>query len=229
MKSHGMSFASPGGSADRTSAVRSCPARPRRSGRCRSRRAHRRASRACRSTFHRELLQVGGKALQVLIVRQHGDGLDSRRNRIPDRQQPQKHRQIALHGASGSARPSRESPRASRGSAGGQSRSSSRARWPSPSSSDRRPSPRSRTCWPCRCRTWPRLVGVRRDGDEVPRNRRFIVQPSPATTSARMALRHRLEGRERLRGDDEERLGRVEVEQSLRRSRCRRYSTRSGT
>ena len=55
----------------------------------------------------------------------------------------------------GSARPWPGSPRASRGSRRGRSRSSGSARLRSPSSSGRRPSPRTRTCWRCRSRRRP--------------------------------------------------------------------------
>ena len=59
----------------------------------------------------------------------------------------------------------------------------------------------------------------------------FASPPSPASDQSRALLRvgHRLERRERLRRDDEQRLGRVEVARRPRRSRCRRRSTRSGT
>src|SRR5207244_2347259 len=37
--------------------------------------------------FHRELLQIGGKALQVLLVRQHRDGLRAEKVVVPDSEQ----------------------------------------------------------------------------------------------------------------------------------------------
>ena len=53
----------------------------------------------------------------------------------------------------GSARPSRGTRRACPGTRRGRSRPSARARSRSRTSSDRRPSPRTRTCWRCRSRT----------------------------------------------------------------------------
>ena len=94
----------------------------------------------------------------------------------------------------------------------GRSRSSSTARSPSPASSGRRPSPRSRTCCRCRCRTWrpPRRWSRPRRSAWRRRPRR---RPRPASDQSRAVsgVGHRLERREGLRGDDEERLLGVEV------------------
>ena len=46
--------------------------------------------------LHRQLLQIGGEALQVLLVRQHGHGLGAEEVGVPDGQQPHEHRQVAL-------------------------------------------------------------------------------------------------------------------------------------
>src|SRR5574341_2521520 len=46
--------------------------------------------------LHRQLLQVRGKALQVLLVRQDRNGLRAEEIRVPDRQQTEQHRQVAL-------------------------------------------------------------------------------------------------------------------------------------
>ncbi len=48
--------------------------------------------------FHGELLQVGGKALQVLLVGQDGHGLGVEEVGVPDRQQAEDHGQIAFEG-----------------------------------------------------------------------------------------------------------------------------------
>ena len=55
------------------------------------------------------------------------------------------------------------------------------------------------------------LLGVRRDGDEVPRDRRLVAERRQRPLAGRARVRHRLERREGLRRDDEQRLGRVEV------------------
>src|SRR5580658_9491084 len=45
--------------------------------------------------FHRQLLQVGWKALEVLLVGQHRDGLRAEEVVIPDTQQAHQDRQVA--------------------------------------------------------------------------------------------------------------------------------------
>ena len=44
--------------------------------------------------LHRQLLEVGGEPLEVLVVRQHGDGLRVEEVRVPDGEQPHQHRQV---------------------------------------------------------------------------------------------------------------------------------------
>ena len=51
---------------------------------------------ATASRSHRELLQVGGKSFQVLIVGQHRDRLRAEKIVVPDREQTHQHRQIML-------------------------------------------------------------------------------------------------------------------------------------
>ena len=46
--------------------------------------------------LHGQLLQVGGEALEVLLVGQHGDGLGPEQLRVPDVQQTHQRRQVAL-------------------------------------------------------------------------------------------------------------------------------------
>ena len=136
--------------------------------------------------LHRQLLQVRREPLQVLVVRHHADRLDAEEVDVPDRQQAHQHGQVLARAAScGSARPSRGSRPASPRTAPARWRSSSRARSPNPSSSGRRPSPRSRTCWRCRCRTrrpsrrsWTR----RRSAWRRPRRHRARKRPSHAPT-----------------------------------------------
>ena len=74
-------------------------------------------------------------------------GLEPEEVAVPDAEHAHQHRQVGAERAwSGSARPSSGSPPAARGSRPGRWRSSATARWPSPSSTGRRPSPRTRTC-----------------------------------------------------------------------------------
>ena len=209
----------PGGSAGRSCAGRWCPARPSRPRRSRSRRRCAVERHVLAVGLHRELLQVGGEPLQVLVVGHHAEGLGAEEVR---RTRPRAARAAPAGSARaarcGSARPSRGTRRAARRSAPGRSRASSTARSPSPSSSDRRPSPRSRTCWRCRCRrraTRSALV-------ETATKCLATAASSPSASSeprpGRRRVRQRLERREGLGGDDEQRLA---------GSRSRSASTRS--
>ena len=55
------------------------------------------------------------------------------------------------------------------------------------------------------------LLRVGRDGDEVPRDRGLVAERGERPRARRVRVRHRLERRERLRRDDEQRLVRREV------------------
>src|ERR1041384_6170124 len=46
--------------------------------------------------LHRQLLQIRWKSLQILLVRQHRDGLSAEEVVVPDGQEAHEHRQIAL-------------------------------------------------------------------------------------------------------------------------------------
>ena len=106
--------------------------------------------------LHRQLLQVGGEALEVLVVGHDADGLRVEEVAVPHRQKAHEHGQVLGPGAPcGSARPWRGSRRAALRTAPDRRRAWWTARWPSPSSSARPPSPRIRTCCRCRCRTPP--------------------------------------------------------------------------
>ena len=101
-------------------------------------------------------------------------------------------------------------------SARARSRSSSTGRSPSPSSSGRRPSPRTGTC--CSA-SMPNLATSSAFVETATKCLATAASspPRPRSNHARAVLRvrHRLEGRERLRGHDEERLRGVEVARRL--------------
>ena len=84
-------------------------------------------------------------------------------------------------------------------------------RWPNPSSSGRRPSPKTRTCWPCRCRIW-RLPWHssrrRRSAGRWPFRR---AERCRAPRAGRAGVGQRFERGECLRRDDEQRFGRIEI------------------
>ena len=104
--------------------------------------------------LHRELLEVGGEALEVLLVGHHADCLRVEEVPVPDREQPHQDRQVSLERRGSEVDVHLvEAGQHARGTRRVRPRASSRGRSPSPSSSDRRPSPRSRTCCRCRCRT----------------------------------------------------------------------------
>src|SRR5207253_3594039 len=48
--------------------------------------------------FHRQLLQIGWKSFQVLLVRKNRDGLGAEEVVVPKRQESHEHRQVALKG-----------------------------------------------------------------------------------------------------------------------------------
>ncbi len=134
--------------------------------------------------LHVQLLEVGGEARELLAVRQHRVGLEAEaRSRTRRRAAPSAPAGSARAAPAGSARPSPGSPRAAPGSRPGRSPPSATARSRSPSSSGRRPSPRSRTCWRGRCRTrgpCPRSWRPRRSGA-----RRRPRRPATASSQAR--------------------------------------------
>ena len=104
--------------------------------------------------LHGELLEVGGEALEVLLVGQHGDGLRVEEVGVPEGEQAEQHGQILLE--RGSPEVDVHGVEAGEHVAevlAGRWRSWWRGRWRSPWSSGRRPSPRSRTCFRCRCRS----------------------------------------------------------------------------
>ena len=87
----------------------------------------------------------------------------------------------------------------------------SKVRSPNPSNSARPPSPRTRTCLPCRFRTSP-LHCVGRHRDEVFGNGFFVAsQPRQRPVPCRMGVGHGFERGKCLGRDDEERLRRIKV------------------
>ena len=136
--------------------------------------------------LHGQLLQVGRKAGQALAVGQDGVGLGPEEVGVPDVQHPLEDRagwprraprrsdgrRCGIRPACRRTRPGRWPP-------------SARTRWPSRRSSDRRPSPRSRTCWRGRSRSRrprPRWWTRRRSDGPRPRRRsrvRRAARPGP--------------------------------------------------
>ena len=104
--------------------------------------------------LHLELLQVGRQPLQALLVRQHRVRVGAEHARVPDAEQRRARSARCVRAARcGSARPSRARRRASARSGRSRRRARSAGRSTTTASSGRRPSPRTRTCSPARCRT----------------------------------------------------------------------------
>ena len=108
--------------------------------------------------FHRQLLEIGREALEILFVGEHRDSLRAEEVVVPQGQQAHQHRQVLLErggakmlihlvetGEQGAPEVIR-----SDGEHGGQSDRRVHREYGA-----RRPNPRIRTCWPCRCRTRP--------------------------------------------------------------------------
>ena len=163
--------------------------------------------------LHRQLLQIGREAPQVLLVRQHGHRLRTEEVVVPDGQQAQEHRQVALerrgaevlvhlveaiqHGSK-VLRADREHRRQADGRV---HRVASAHPVPEPEhvgGIDAEPG---------------HLFRIRRHRDEMPGHGLGVAAEGleqPRTRALRVG--HRLQRGERLRGDDDERLRRVEVE-----------------
>ena len=96
--------------------------------------------------LHRELLDVGRKSCEALVVGHEGDARPSHDVAAPDRHEAQQDRQVPCErGLAEVSGPWPRRRRAARGTAPGRRRSPPAARWPTRGSSARRPSPGTRT------------------------------------------------------------------------------------
>ena len=161
--------------------------------------------------LHRQLLEVRGEPFQVLVVRQDGDGLALEEVRVPDREQAQDDRQVPLERRRSEVLVDRveagEHP-AEVFRADGDHRREADRRVHRVAAADPIPELEHVRRVDAELR---HFLGVRRDGHEVLRDRRLISQlrQQPIPSSPRVG--ERLQRRERLGRDDEERLLRVEV------------------
>ena len=162
--------------------------------------------------FHRELLQIGWESLQVLLVGENRHGLSREKVVVPNAQKPEQRGKILLDRRRAEMLVDRMKAcehrlkiiRADRPT-------SSRGRWPSPSSSaPANPIPKAEHVGRVDAELGY-FAGVGRDRDKMPRDRFFVAaqlfeQPLPR----RVRVRHRFERGERLRRDDEQRFLGVE-------------------
>ncbi len=166
--------------------------------------------------LHRQLLEVGREALEVLLIRQHGHRLRAEEVRVPDRQQAHQDREVSLEGGGAEmlvhlAEPVEqglESIRAD-GQHGGQP--DGRIHRVAPPY----PVPEAKHVRQVDAELL-HLVGIGGDGDEVLGDRLPVSaetgqQPIPGI----VRVGHRLQSGERLRRDDEQRVGRLQVPRRL--------------
>ena len=162
--------------------------------------------------LHRQLLEVGGKALQVLLVGQHGDGLGAEEVGVPDGQQSHEHRQIALEGCGSEVlvhlvEPVEHAPELLR--ADRQHRREADRRIHRIAAADPVPELEHVGCIDAELGDLP---GIGRNGDEVLGDRGGIASQLVHRPGAgRMGVGHRLQRGEGLRRDDEERVGGIQI------------------
>ena len=162
--------------------------------------------------LHRQLLQVRGKALQVLLVREDGHRLGAEEIRVPHRQQPEEHRQVALERRGAEVlvhlvEAVQESAEALGTDGDHRRQTDRRVHGVAPA----HPVPESEHVRGVD----PELRYLRRvggDGGEMLGHRLGVAaEPREEPPASAVGVGHRLQGREGLRRDDEERLRRIEV------------------
>ena len=166
--------------------------------------------------LHLELLQVRREAREVLVVRQHGEALGPQEVRVPDPAQGEERGQVAVERGRAEVLVHLVEPaRSSRKRSGPIAIISER---PIAESSEYRPPTQSQNSnmFSVSIPNSATSLGVRGDRDEVLRDRRLVAAQLPEQPVAgRPRVRERLDGRERLRRDDEERRGGIEVARRL--------------
>ena len=162
--------------------------------------------------LHRQLLEVGGEAVQVLVVGQDGAGFGAEEVAVPDREQAHQHRQVFGQRRLAEVLVHRVEAGQHLGEAGRADRQHRREpdrRVHRVAAPDPLPEPEHVVgVDPER----GDLLGVGRDRDEVLRDRRLVAAEAGQRPLAGGAgVGHRLQRREGLRGDDEQGLLGVEV------------------
>ncbi len=166
--------------------------------------------------LHRQLLQVGGEAVQVLVVGEDAAGLGAEEAAVPDREQAHQHRQVA-------GRRRLAEVLVHRVEAGEHLGELRRADRQHGREADRRvhrvaaadPVPEAEHVLGVDAEL-RHLLGVGRDGDEVLGDRLLLAaQTGQQPLAGGAGVGHRLQRGEGLRGDHEERLRRVEVARGL--------------
>ena len=163
--------------------------------------------------LHRELLQVGREAFEILFVRQHRDGLRAEEVVVPNRDQPHDHRQVLLERRGAEVLVHLVEPEQHlfemRRPDGQHRREPDRRVHRIPAAD---PIPEAEHVG----RIDAELLNLGRVGrhrDEVFRDRRLIaVQLAEQPGARRVRVGHGLQRREGLRGDDEQRLLGVEID-----------------
>ena len=165
--------------------------------------------------LHRQLLEIRGEALQVLVVGEHRDRLRAEEVRVPDRQQAEQDGQVALERHRAKVLVDRMEAGQHPAEALGPDRDHRRE-------ADRGvhrvaaadPVPEAEHVRRVDAELGY-LVRVRRHRDEVFRHRRFVSELRKRPLARGRRVPDRLQRRERLRRDDEQRLLRIEVARRL--------------
>ena len=157
--------------------------------------------------------RYGGEAGQVVAVGQHGQRLGAEEVVVPDAEQAEEHRQVLLERRGAEVLVDGvEAVEHLAEAVGPDGDHQRQADGRVVASSGRRPSPRSRTCWRCRCRTPRTSLGVGGHRHEVLGHRRRRRRGRRAAHSrAEWALVIVSRVVKVFERDDEQRLGRVEV------------------
>ncbi len=177
--------------------------------------------------LHVELLQVGRQAVQILVVRQHRVRLGAEEVRVPDAEQAERDRQVLFDRRGAEVlvhlvRAVEESARSARS----RWRARSAGRSTTTANSGRRPSPRTRTCSPARCRTPLTSFSLVETATKC-----FATCASSLARARNHARADRALvivscGRERLRRDDEQRRLGIQPAQRLGQVRPSTFDTK---
>ena len=166
--------------------------------------------------LHRQLLEIGREALQILIVGQHRDGLRAEKVVVPDAEKAHEHRQVALERRGAEVLVDRVEAlqhRAEMIRADGQHGRKPDRRIHRVAAADPVPELEHVGGVDAELRDF---FGVGRNRDEMLGDSLGVAAKAAERPIARaVRVGHRLERREGLRGDDEQRFRRIEIARRL--------------
>ena len=169
--------------------------------------------------LHGQLLKIGRESFEVLVIGQHGHCLSPEEGVVPDGQQPHEHRQVLIEGSgtevlihgpeTGKHGPEVVRPDGDHGR-------KADGRIHRIAASDPIPEPEHIGRVDTEFR---HLLGIGRDGNEVPGYGLFILKPAQAPGPGGAGVGHGFQGGEGLGRDDKQGLFRVEVERGFSKIR----------